>query len=164
MRASHKPSVRFVRLPSLLPRFVGTVRLLVCSKSCTLTGWLYRSGAIGRYSSGRQRPPESAGRRAPHQRESEQLPGRVARILQGWITWCRARSVAGGRERRMKEELTQPGPMRPCYVGIDVAKAWLDVAVRPSGVPLRVGHAQGWPPAPVQANERPTPPVILPET
>src|SRR5260221_5988029 len=161
MRASHKPSVRFVRLPSLLPRFVGTVRLLVCSKSCTLTGWLYRSGAIGRYSSGRQRPPESAGRRAPHQRESEQLPGRVARILQGWITWCRARSVAGGRERRMKEELTQPGPMRPCYVGIDVAKAWLDVAVRPSGVQWRVANAEADLPALVEQMERLTPQLIV---
>jgi hypothetical protein len=30
----------------------------------------------------------------------------------------------------------------PCFVGIDVAKAWLDVAVRPSGAHWRVANAE----------------------
>lgn len=43
----------------------------------------------------------------------------------------------------------QPGPTPPCYVGIDVAKAWLDVAVRPvrpSRTPWRVANVEAaWP-------------------
>lgn len=43
-------------------------------------------------------------------------------------------------------ELAQPGPTAPRYVGIDVAKAWLDVAVRPGGVPFRVANSDAaWP-------------------
>ncbi len=61
----------------------------------------------------------------------------------------------------MKEELTQPGPMRPCYVGIDVAKAWLDVAVRPSGVQWRVANAEADLPALVEQMERLTPQLIV---
>src|SRR5260370_8769812 len=61
----------------------------------------------------------------------------------------------------MKEELTQPGPMRPCYVGIDVAKAWLDVAVRPSGVQWRVAIAEADLPALVEQMERLTPQLIV---
>ncbi len=34
------------------------------------------------------------------------------------------------------------GEAAPCYVGIDVAKAWLDVAVRPSGATWRLGNAE----------------------
>jgi hypothetical protein len=41
------------------------------------------------------------------------------------------------RERRMTEAQSQSEvtaePTTPCFVGIDVAKAWLDVGVRPSG-------------------------------
>jgi transposase len=37
-----------------------------------------------------------------------------------------------------------------CYVGIDVAKAWLDVAVRPSGEPWRVANTEAELPALVE--------------
>jgi transposase len=53
-----------------------------------------------------------------------------------------ARLVAGGGEMRMPEELAQPGATTPCYVGIDVAKAWLDVGVRPGGAQWRVANAE----------------------
>lgn len=43
-------------------------------------------------------------------------------------------------------EQAQPGPTPPSYVGIDVAKAWLDVAVRPGGSPWRVANTEAeWP-------------------
>lgn len=43
-------------------------------------------------------------------------------------------------------EQAQPGPTPPYYVGIDVAKAWLDVAVRPGGSPWRVANTEAeWP-------------------
>jgi transposase len=32
--------------------------------------------------------------------------------------------------------------MSPCFVGIDVAKAWLDLAVRPSGMQWRIANAE----------------------
>lgn len=52
----------------------------------------------------------------------------------------------------MTEEVAQPSPTPscPCYMGIDVAKAWLDVAVRPSGVQWRVANAEGELPALVE--------------
>src|SRR5260370_14056849 len=61
----------------------------------------------------------------------------------------------------MKEELTQPGPMRPCYVGIDVAKAWPDVAGRPSWVQWRVEHAEARLAAIVEQMERLTPQLLV---
>lgn len=51
---------------------------------------------------------------------------------------------------RMTEELAQPSPTAPCYVGIDVAKAWLDVAVRPHGTQWRVANAEADLPALVE--------------
>jgi len=42
----------------------------------------------------------------------------------------------------MTEALAQPGPTTPCSVGIDVAKAWLDVAVRPSGAQWRAANGE----------------------
>jgi hypothetical protein len=40
----------------------------------------------------------------------------------------------------------QPTPTPPCYVGIDVAKACLDVAVRSSRKPWRVANVEAaWP-------------------
>ncbi len=43
----------------------------------------------------------------------------------------------------MQEQAQPPvEPATACYVGIDVAKAWLDVAVRPSGVRWRTAHAE----------------------
>lgn len=46
----------------------------------------------------------------------------------------------------MTEALAQPGPTTPCSVGIDVAKAWLDIAVRPGGAQWRVANgAAAWP-------------------
>jgi hypothetical protein len=38
--------------------------------------------------------------------------------------------------------LDTPLDTAPCFVGIDVAKAWLDVAVRPSGAHWRVANAE----------------------
>ncbi len=38
----------------------------------------------------------------------------------------------------------------PCFVGIDVAKAWLDVGVRPSGAHWRVANAEAELPALVE--------------
>lgn len=43
-------------------------------------------------------------------------------------------------------EQAQPDPATRGYVGIDVAKAWLDVAVRPSRTPWRVANVEAeWP-------------------
>ena len=43
-----------------------------------------------------------------------------------------------------------PASTIPCFVGIDVAKAWLDLAVRPSGVHWRVANAEAELPALVE--------------
>lgn len=43
----------------------------------------------------------------------------------------------------MREELAASSGTASCWVGIDVAKAWLDVAVRPSGAAWRVANAEG---------------------
>ena len=40
-----------------------------------------------------------------------------------------------------------PESTTPCFVGIDVAKAWLDVAVRPSGAQWRVANTEAELPA-----------------
>ena len=46
----------------------------------------------------------------------------------------------------MREALVQAGATTPCYVGIDVAKAWLDIAARPNGVQWRVANDEAaWP-------------------
>lgn len=50
----------------------------------------------------------------------------------------------------MTEELAPPSPTAPCYVGIDVAKARLDVAVRPRGTQWRVANAEADLPALVE--------------
>jgi transposase len=42
----------------------------------------------------------------------------------------------------MTEGQLQPGPTTSCYVGIDVAKAWLDIAVRPSGAQWRIANRE----------------------
>jgi transposase len=42
----------------------------------------------------------------------------------------------------MSEGQTQPESTPPCYMGIDVAKAWLDIAVRPSGTQWRIANAE----------------------
>jgi transposase len=42
----------------------------------------------------------------------------------------------------MTDVLAQPDSTTPCYVGIDVAKAWLDVAVRPSGAQWRAANVE----------------------
>src|SRR5258708_32038948 len=49
-------------------------------------------------------------------------------------------------EAQRQPEAT-PEATTPCFVGIDVAKAWLDVAVRPSGAQWRVANAQSELPA-----------------
>jgi transposase len=61
----------------------------------------------------------------------------------------------------MLEELAQPSPATPCYVGIDVAKAWLDIAVRPSGAQWRVANADADLPALVEHMGQLTPQVIV---
>jgi transposase len=46
----------------------------------------------------------------------------------------------------MTDVLAQPDATTPCSVGIDVAKAWLDVAVRPSGAQWRAANVEAeWP-------------------
>ena len=40
-----------------------------------------------------------------------------------------------------------PESTTPCFVGIDVAKAWLDLAVRPSGAQWRVANTEAELPA-----------------
>jgi transposase len=42
----------------------------------------------------------------------------------------------------MTEPSVSPPATLSCYVGIDVAKAWLDIAVRPSGAQWRVANAE----------------------
>src|SRR5260370_42213334 len=83
---------------------------------------------------GRGRPQKSLGRRACVASEPVQLPGPEpcrARIPQGWASW---------REiwRRGTGRMSEP----QIVVGIDVAKAWLDVAVRPSGEQRRGGEGR----------------------
>jgi len=61
----------------------------------------------------------------------------------------------------MPEELTQPDSTTPCYVGIDVAKAWLDVGVRPSGAQWRAANAEAELPTLVEHLGRLAPQVIV---
>jgi transposase len=61
----------------------------------------------------------------------------------------------------MTDALVQPGLTTPCYVGIDVAKAWLDVAVRPSGPPWRVANVEAELPALVEQVRAVRPQVIV---
>src|SRR5262249_43643429 len=61
------------------------------------------------------------------------------------------RRVQSGPERRRigveRNAADSADQATPCYVGIDVAKAWLDVAVRPSGARWRVANAEAELPA-----------------
>src|SRR5258708_16733469 len=54
-----------------------------------------------------------------------------------------------------------PEATTPCFVGIDVAKAWLDVAVRPSGAQWRVANADADLPALVEHLGQLTPQVMV---
>lgn len=47
----------------------------------------------------------------------------------------------------MEELVSQSGPTSSHFVGIDVAKAWLDIAVRPGGAHWRVANADAELPA-----------------
>ena len=49
-------------------------------------------------------------------------------------------------EAQSQSEVTAE-PTPPCFVGIEVAKAWLDVGVRPSGAHWRVANAEAELPA-----------------
>jgi hypothetical protein len=46
----------------------------------------------------------------------------------------------------MEQQASTPNPAEaprgPCFIGIDVAKDWLDVAVRPSGQAWRVENTE----------------------
>lgn len=61
----------------------------------------------------------------------------------------------------MPAAVAQPGPTTPSYVGIDVAKAWLDVAVRPSGDQWRVANAAAELPALIEHLTRLAPRLVL---
>jgi transposase len=70
------------------------------------------------------------------------------------------------KEMRMTDTdthaLTPTGdPASPCYVGIDVAKAWLDIAVRPSGAQWRVANTEADLPALVEQLRALEPTVIV---
>src|SRR5260221_12584770 len=114
--------------------------------SCTSYGCV--SGAIGRYSSGRTRPDESVGRRARCRGESEQLPGRQSPhpARSDPASYPLRTRQTSRRSMHMQESGQSPSPIEatttPCYVGIDVAKAWLDVAVRPNGTTWRTANAE----------------------
>lgn len=58
-------------------------------------------------------------------------------------------------------ELAPLDPTTRCYVGIDVAKAWLDVAVRPGGTPWRAANVEAAWPALVEQIRAVQPQVII---
>ena len=72
-------------------------------------------GLIDRRDRGLQRPWGSENRHALLRNEPEQLRGRLSRIMQGWAT---------------KEDVMTSTQV---FVGVDISKAQLDLALRPEG-------------------------------
>src|SRR5215212_8763534 len=82
------------------------------------------AGAAGRCPPGRARPEKSVGRRARLPQQPEQLPGQTKPASH--------KDGPAGNGTAMETTAT--------FVGIDVAKAHLDLAVRPSGEQARLAN------------------------